>query len=334
MNTSPSPSSASNGAAANGASGSPDSILQWMDGLADSTRLRLLCLLERQELGVVDLCDVLQMPQSTVSRHLKVLSDQGWLQSRRQGTGNLYSVAQDDLAPAARSLWELTRKETKDWPTLRQDAVRLERRLSARSHDSKAFFAGAAANWLKLRQELYGSNFSTAAMLALLPAEWTVADLGCGTGQMVSLLASNVAQVIGVDSSPEMLAAAKKRLRAHANVDLREGDLEGLPIEDAACDAALMVLVLTYVVDPAVALAEMMRVIRPGGRAVVVDLMLHDRDDFRRQMDQKHMGFAADTLAAMLLEVGFENATVRSLSPEEDAKGPALLLATAMKPAQ
>lgn len=330
MNTSPSPSSAANHAAA----GSPESLLQWMDGLADSTRLRLLRLLERQELGVVDLCDVLQMPQSTVSRHLKVLSGQGWLQSRRLGTANLYSVAQEGLAPAARSLWELARKETSNWPTLRQDSVRLERRLSARSHDSKAFFAGAAANWLKLRQELYGSNFSTAALLALLPAEWTVADLGCGTGQMVSLLANNVAQVIGVDSSPDMLAAAKKRLDAHANIDLREGDLEGLPIEDASCDAALMVLVLTYVSDPAAALAEMLRVVRPGGRAVVVDLMLHDRDDFRRQMDQKHMGFAADALAAMLLDVGFENATVRSLSPEKDAKGPALLLATATKPAQ
>ncbi len=328
MNASSSQSSHTNGVTG----GSPDTLLQWMDGLADPTRLRLLRLLEGHELGVVDLCDVLQMPQSTVSRHLKVLSDQGWLRSRRQGTANLYSLAEDDLASAARAFWELAREQTKDWPTLQQDAVRLQRRLSARSHDSKAFFAGAAANWLKLRQDLYGHSFSIAALLSLLPAGWTVADLGCGTGQMVSQLAPNVAQVIGVDSSPDMLAAARQRLSDLTNVDLREGDLEGLPIEDATCDAAMMVLVLTYVNEPADALAEMFRVIRPGGRAVVIDLMLHDRDDFRRQMDQKHMGFAAQTLASLLMDAGFENATARPLPPEADAKGPALLLATATKP--
>src|ERR1700759_3205752 len=109
-----------------------DRLMGWMASLADATRLRLLRLLERQELGVVELCDVLQLPQSTVSRHLKVLGDQKWVLSRRQGTTNLYRTLLDELDPAARRLWLLAREQTRDWATTRQDEMRLARRLRQR----------------------------------------------------------------------------------------------------------------------------------------------------------------------------------------------------------
>src|SRR5574342_918316 len=109
----------------------PQALLGWMDGVADPTRLRLLHLLERQELGVVELCQVLQLPQSTVSRHLKVLSDGEWLESRRQGAQNLYRMA-DGLEPGARRLWRLARAESEEWATLSQDQLRLARRLRDR----------------------------------------------------------------------------------------------------------------------------------------------------------------------------------------------------------
>src|SRR4030095_4075993 len=125
----------------------PDALLGWMESLADPTRLRLLRLLERQELGVAGLCDVLQLPQSTVSRHLKVLFDQGWLHSRRDGTAHLYRVILDELLPARRKLWLLAREQTEEWATARQDDLRLERRLKERQNESSAFFAGAAAEW-------------------------------------------------------------------------------------------------------------------------------------------------------------------------------------------
>ncbi|MEX2215163.1 MAG: metalloregulator ArsR/SmtB family transcription factor, partial [Phycisphaeraceae bacterium] len=124
----------------------PAALLNWMDSLADATRLRLLHLLQRQELGVVDLCEILQMPQSTVSRHLKVLSDQGWLINRRRGTTNQYGMVMDELEPPARQLWQLAREQTLDWPALKQDAVRLEQRRQQRP-DARAFFAGAAGEW-------------------------------------------------------------------------------------------------------------------------------------------------------------------------------------------
>src|SRR4051794_21541048 len=187
----------------------PDALLGWMECLADPTRLRLLRLLERHELGVVELCDILQLPQSTVSRHLKVLADQGWVRSRAQGTANFYRMVPNELDPPARRLWALAREQTDHWATVRQDELRLQRRLSDRETDSQAFFAGAAAQWDKLRVELYGHTFSRSALAALLPADWTVADLGCGTGHLVAELAPCVQQVIGVDNSAAMLKAAK-----------------------------------------------------------------------------------------------------------------------------
>jgi len=309
----------------------PNALLGRMASLADATRLRLLRLLERHELGVVELCDVLQLPQSTVSRHLKVLGDQGWARSRRQGTTRLYRMILDELDPGARRLWLLTREQTESWATVQQDALRLARHLRQRQEDSQAFFAGAAAEWDKLRGELYGNDFTTAAMLSLLPREMIVADLGCGTGQVIAQLAPNVKQVIGVDNSAAMLKAAKKRAVEFMNVDLRRGDLEALPIDDAFCDAALLLLALTYVVDPQTVLREMSRVLRPGGRAVIVDLLPHDRDDFRRQMEQQTSGFDPKLLTPQLTAAGFTNVQITPLPPKPDAKGPALFLATAVK---
>jgi ArsR family transcriptional regulator len=293
--------------------------------------LRLLRLLERHELGVVELCDVLQLPQSTVSRHLKVLSDQNWTRSRRQGTTNLYRTILDELDPTARKLWIIAREQTGDWVTTQQDEQRLLRHLREKQKDSQAFFAGAAGLWDKLRSELYGSKFTTAAMLALLPEDYTVADLGCGTGPLSSELARHVKQVIAVDNSPAMLKAAQKRFEGLDNVDLRRGDIEALPIEDGACDAAMMVLVLTYLAAPQAALREMARILKPGGKAVLIDLLPHDREDFRRQMEQQHAGFDPDAIEKMMNDAGLSDVACRPLSPEANVKGPALFLATAMR---
>ncbi|HEV2295747.1 MAG TPA: metalloregulator ArsR/SmtB family transcription factor [Tepidisphaeraceae bacterium] len=309
----------------------PNALLGRIASLADATRLRLLRLLERHELGVVELCDILQLPQSTVSRHLKVLGDQGWARSRRQGTTRLYRMILDELEPGARRLWLLTREQTEGWATIQQDALRLARHLRQRQEDSQAFFAGAAAQWDKLRGELYGNNFTTAALLALLPRDMVVADLGCGTGQVIAAVAPNVKQVIGVDNSAAMLKAAKKRASAFRNVELHRGDLQALPLGDVVCDAALLLLALTYVSDPTSVLHEMSRVLKPTGRAVIVDLLPHDRDDFRRQMGQQSSGFDPKQLASQITAAGFTQVQIIPLPPEPEAKGPALFLATAVK---
>ncbi len=306
----------------------PDALLGWMDSLADATRLRLLRLLERHELGVVELCDVLQMPQSTVSRHLKVLADQRWTTSRRQGTTNLYRMTLESLEESAKKFWQLAREETLDWPAISQDQLRLSRRLSQKQSEAESFFAGAAGQWDKLRTELYGQQFPHAAIAALLPRHWVVADLGCGTGAITAELAPYVKQVIGVDQSAAMLKAARKRTAELPQVDLRRGELSQLPVHDASCDGVILSLVLTYVADPLQVLREAARVLKPAGCVVVVDLLRHDREDFRHQMGQHWPGFSETELAELLISAGLAQPIVRPLSPEPDVKGPALLLAS------
>jgi ArsR family transcriptional regulator len=312
----------------------PDALLRWMATLADATRVRLLRLLDRQELGVTDLCGVLQLPQSTVSRHLKVLADEGWLVSRRRGTTHLYRMLLDELEPAQRELWVLMREQTADWPTLAQDELRLAARLAEKTGDSRTFFDDAAGGWDALRAQLYGERFGSEALYALLPGDWTVADLGCGTGRLAAELAPNVRQVIGIDNSPAMLRAAKRQTAGLGNVTLKRGELTAVPVDDGRCDAALCVLVLTYLDDPAAVVAEMSRLLRPGGRAVVVDLLRHDREEFRRSMGQRSMGFTAETLNRLLIDHGLVRPRCRSLTPPPEATGPALLLGTAEKPTE
>jgi ArsR family transcriptional regulator len=309
----------------------PEKLVAWMDSLADRTRLRLMRVLERHELGVVELCEILQLPQSTVSRHLKILSDRGWVRPRREGTTRLYRAHLDELDSAARKLWMLAREQTDDWTTIQQDDLRLVRRLRNREADSQAFFAGAAGKWDKLRQIQYGESFTHSAMLSLLPGDFIVADLGCGTGQVAAMLSEHVRKVIAVDSSAAMLKAARKRLNGRVNIELLRAELTETPLETNSCDAALLLLVLSYVANYQDALREASRILKPGGKLVIIDLMSHDRDDFRRQMEQVHAGFDINEMSSALLNAGLKPGHVAPLPPEPAAKGPAMFLATSIK---
>ena len=309
-------------------------FLGWIESLTDPTRLRLLRLVERQALGVAELCDVLQMPQSTVSRHLKLLTEKGWTNCCRQGTTRLYRLMVNELDPAVRRLWVLVRQQTDHWAQVGQDQLRLAQRLEQRRSESQTFFASAAAKWDKLRVELYGHSFVTEALAALLPSDWTIADLGCGTGQLAVQLAQSVRRVICVDHSAAMLKAARRRTSFLDNVELRRGDLEALPIDDASCDAAVLMLVLTYVPQPTVALREAVRILRPGGSVVVVDLLHHDRETFRQRMGQQFCGFELLEVEKWFHEADLVRVRCRSLAPASQVTGPALMLATANRPTQ
>ena len=311
----------------------PAALLGWISGLADETRLRLLHVLEREELSVQELCDVLRLPQSTASGHLKTLGTQGWLQSRRQGTAMFYRFA-GDADPSARRLWKLARAETEGWAAVEQDQARLEARLRARRQGAQQFFAGAAQEWEALRQDLYGARFEREALLGLLPPEWVVADLGCGAGTIAAALAPHVRRVIGVDQSAAMLGTARRRLGDRDNVELHRAPLEALPLESQGCDAALAVLVLAYVAEVAPVLAEAARVLKPGGRLVVVDLARHGDESFAQRLGQVRLGFAPEDLSRALAAAGLASTSVRPLPPEPGVKGPGLLIASGHKPSK
>lgn len=307
-------------------------ILEHMAALSDSTRCRMLLLLERHELTVSELCGVLQLPQSTVSRHLKTLADDGWVSSRRDGTSRFYSMPIVDLDPPAGQLWPLIREQVARSSGARQDERRLRSILARRRAKSTAFFATAAGGWDRLREDLFGDRFHLWALLGLLDADLTVGDLGCGTGQLAEAIAPHVQRVIAVDSSPDMLAAARHRLEAVPNVDLRQGELENLPIDPGALDVATLSLVLHYSPDPGRALAEAARVLRKGGRVLVIDMLPHEREEYQQQMGHVWLGFSDAQIERLLVGAGFEGVRIHPVPAEPDARGPALFAAVASVP--
>jgi ArsR family transcriptional regulator len=310
----------------------PPAILDQLTSLADATRSRILLLLDRHALTVGELCGILQLPQSTVSRHLKALSDAGWVAARAEGTSNVYAATRDGLDPPSRRLWSLVREQVAETPASRQDQRRLQTAVAERRAKSQEFFSSSAGQWDRLREELFGDRFHLAALAAFASEAWTVGDLGCGTGQVSAAVAPFVARVVAVDDSNAMLQAARKRLAAFDNVELRRGDLEALPIDDGLLDAATVMLVLHHVADPEKALADVARVIKPGGRLLIVDMLPHDRDAYRQQMGHVWLGFAEDDTRRLLRDSGFTAVRVVALPPDTKAKGPSLFAATATKP--
>ena len=309
----------------------PDALIARMESLADPTRLRLLRLLERHELGVADLCDVLQLPQSTVSRHLKTLSDSSWVSSRRDGTSRYYTLALDDRDAHTRRLWSLLREQIAGTPGADQDARRLKGVLGRRQSKSEEFFASSAGQWDRLRRDLFGGASALHALPALIDPSWTIGDLGCGTGETTAALAPFVTQTIAVDRSGEMLQTARRRLRGIAGVDVRRGELEALPIADAELDAAIMVLVLHHVPDPAAVLAQAARTVKPGGRFVLCDMLPHEHEEYKQQMGHVWLGFGDDQMRRLLGAAGFGDVRIIPLPVDPEAKGPALFVASAVR---
>ena len=307
--------------------GSP--VFGQLAALADPTRARILLLLEQQALAVTELCAVLQLPQSTVSRHLKVLAEEELVSARSEGASRLYRLAR--LEPPQRKLWQAVRDEVSAGASVEQDAQRLASVLQERRSRSAAFFSAKAADWESVRKDLFGARVEVLPLLALLEPKWVVGDLGCGTGQIARTLAPFVQQVIAVDASAAMIKAAQARVGSMENIDLRLGDLEQLPIGDKELDAALLFLVLHYVVDPIRALTEAQRVVKPGGILLVTDMLPHDRAEYRETMGHVWQGFAPEQLSSWLEEAGFSDCAVVELSPDPTAKGPSLFAARARR---
>jgi ubiquinone/menaquinone biosynthesis C-methylase UbiE len=306
-------------------------MLGWMTALADATRARLLRLIERHELTVVELCAVLQLPQSTVSRHLKVLADEDWVVSRREGTSRLYRMSLGGSNGSGKRLWLLVREQFEGSPAAGQDDKRLAGVLAERRTRSQEFFSSAAGKWDKLRSELFGDRFDLLGLAGLLDETWTVGDLGCGTAQLSQVLAPFVHRVIAIDESPVMLRHAEQRLKGMKNVKLRRGDLTSLPIEDGELDAAILCMVLHHLPEPPDVLREAARVLKSGGKLLIVDMLRHDREDFHHQMGHVWLGFEPEKLRDWLADAGFAMVRLHPLPVAPNARGPALFASVSTK---
>jgi ArsR family transcriptional regulator len=306
-------------------------LLSRFTTLNDAARLRMLRLLDREELSVGELARSLQLPQSTVSRHLKLLHEGHWVMKRAEGTASLYRLSSEGLETEARALWSLARGQLGASPTFDQDDARLAEVLAERRTDSKSFFGRVGGEWDRLRRELFGDSFTAEALLGLVKSETVIADLGCGTGDAAEHLAPSVKKVIAVDREQAMLDAARKRLAGHSNVEFRRGELTDLPLKNGEVDAALVFLVMQHIEDPEPAVAEISRTLKPGGVLLIVDLMSHDRESYRHTMGHRHMGFDERTIKLWARHAGMSDVRYRRLRPDTHARGPALFVATMRK---
>jgi ArsR family transcriptional regulator len=185
--------------------------------------------------------------------------------------------------------------------------------LARRRAKSREFFATAAGQWDRLREGLFGDAFYLWAVLGLIEPALVAGDLGCGTGLLAQAIAPYVKRVIAVDASPDMLEAARRRLEGVPKVDVQQGELEALPLENGILDVGMLSLVLHYAPDPSRALAEVARVLRPGGRVLVVDMLPHDRVEYQQQMGHVWLGFSEKQITKILNGTGFDAVRVRPL---------------------
>jgi ArsR family transcriptional regulator len=286
----------------------PLTISVFFKAVADPTRLRILHLLNCEELTVSELVRVLDMPQSSVSRHLKILREAGLITDRAAGPATFYrtELSVEPEAPDGALRRDLLALLAPDQlaPALREA---LERVVALRAPESESFFDRIAAHWDALREDCFGPTFHLEALVHMLPAGWRVADLGTGTGYLLPVLARHFRRVIAVDSSRGMLELAARRVAEAGlgNVELREGDLAHLPLAADEIDFALLVLILHHLADARPAVYELGRVLAPAGQALILEYYPYDNEVFRRRMSDRRPGLDPEFLRALLAEAGF-----------------------------
>ena len=298
-----------------------DRILPQFSTLSDLTRVRLIRVLVEDECSVTELVSILKIPQSTISRHIKIILEQGWISKREDGNSNCYQCKMESLPASYQALWKVL--ATDQHPLYPQDYRRLQTIISLRNIDSTVFFQQHAAKWTELRTELFGDNFILPTLLSIVPSHLCIADLGCGNGDALLALAPTNAQLIGVDISLEMLSIAKERLQQYNNISLRQGPLTKLPLQSNEVDRMFCMLVLHHIADINKAFVEMHRCLKKNGQLIVLDMLTHQHQEFK-QMGHQHLGFSREDLENQSL---FRIQSFQLLPKSSSALGPELFIA-------
>jgi len=282
--------------------------------LADATRVRLLALLEREELTVAELSSITRLAQPRVSTHLARLKEAGLVRDRRAGVSAYYRFDEPGLDEAQRALWR-TLREGSDDPLLRQDAERIPDVLAARASDAN--WADSVAGDME-RHYSPGRTWEALARSALpLLTPGRVLDIASGDGVLAELLAPHSQEYVCVDASARVVVAASERLRRFGHVQVREGDMHALPFEDGHFDLVVLMHALTYAARPAVAVAEAARVLRPGGRLLLSSLARHEHRAAVEAYGHVNLGFTDKELRRFMEKAGLEIATTETVTREK-----------------
>ena len=301
--------------------------LQYFKALSDRTRLRLTRVLQRYELSVNELAQLLGMGQSRISRHLKILADAGLLTWRRDGLWVFYRAAEDGSGNGFLAAMTPFLEEDAAMPADMDMAARI---LEDRTRKTRQFFNAIAEDWDALNREVLGDFDLAEAVCAAVPAQCGVAaDLGCGTGMVLERLRFHARELIGVDGSSRMLEFARRRFAADGHgdgepqVSLRIGELEHLPLRDGEAQFACINLVLHHLSEPLPALKEIRRILQPGGLLLATDFDKHGNERMRKDYGDRWLGFDENVLHGMFVRAGF---VPRRTTRQPVGKGLCLLL--------
>jgi ArsR family transcriptional regulator len=302
-------------------------ILEVFKALGDEARLRILRAVEISELSVAEIVQALKMPQSSVSRHLKPLRDSGLLDTRRDGTSVYYRrgpVFQDV------TFAQLMSEKLAEVPGANRDRAAVDRAIELRRKESTKFFDEIAGRYGSMTQPGGGWQALAAALAAGFSGQ-TVADIGCGEGDLTLLLARFARRVVAVDISAQMLRVVQER-SAEAGVARRvtveKGDLEKLPLDTGSIDSAFVSQVLHHAARPGKGLTEAARILKPGGRLILLDLAQHDQEWVRTEWADQWLGFEERELRGWLAEAGLKMEIFQILQGPEPAFSVVMIVAT------
>ncbi len=297
------------------------STINFLRLLADPTRLRLLLLLEEEELSVAELQDILGMGQSRISSHLAQLKRAGVVEDRRAGKNVYYGLTNGQkLDPQRAKVSELTRALAREMPETKRDRTALQVALRKRQDKAREYFDQLAGRFG--RSYCPGRSWQALAhtMIALLPP-LTVADLGAGEGTLSQLLAKNARKVIAVDNAPKMVEFGSELAKKHGfkNLEYRLGDIEDPPIDKGSVDLAIFSQALHHAIHPERALAAAHRILKKGGRVVVLDLLSHRFEKARELYADHWLGFSEVQLHQWLEAEGFSDIEVTVVAREKES---------------
>lgn len=290
--------------------------------LSEPIRLRILALLDREELAVGELSRALALSQSRVSNHLRHLRDSGLLAGRHVGTSTFLRLAPAREGTVTGRLWLKLREELGALTEHAADLVRLDRILRERRSREGELFDRMADDWDRIAGAFVTGQARHRATSHLLPGEVVVADLGCGIGYMGAALVGIADRVICVDRSARMLDEARARLSRHpgrTRLEFRQGELDQLPITDEEVDAVVAGMILHHLSDLDAGLAEMARILKPGGRLAVLELAPHHEEWMRDELGDRHLGLEASDVIAACERAGLVDLL---LDPVEDRYRP------------